>query len=52
MIKIVLDAMGGDNAPQASCEGALLALRADKELTIILAGDPNQIAPYITNAGM
>jgi glycerol-3-phosphate acyltransferase PlsX len=50
MIKIVLDAMGGDNAPQATCEGALLALRADKELTIILAGDPKQIAPYINNA--
>ena len=50
MIKIVLDAMGGDNAPQATCEGALLALRADKELTIILAGDPKQIAPYIINA--
>ncbi len=50
MIKIILDAMGGDNAPQATCEGALLALRADKELTIILAGDPKQIAPYINNA--
>ena len=50
MIKIVLDAMGGDNAPQATCEGALLALRADLDLTIILAGDPNQIAPYINNA--
>lgn len=50
MIKIVLDAMGGDNAPQATCEGALLALRADKKLTIILAGDPKQIAPYINNA--
>ncbi|MGI6233737.1 MAG: phosphate acyltransferase PlsX [Christensenellales bacterium] len=49
-MKIVLDAMGGDNAPQATCEGALLALRADKELTIILAGDPKQIAPYINNA--
>lgn len=50
MIKIVLDAMGGDNAPQATCEGALLALRADKELTIILAGDPQQIAPFIQDA--
>lgn len=50
MIKIVLDAMGGDNAPQATCEGAILALRADLDLTIILAGEPSQIAPYITNA--
>ncbi|NLX82594.1 MAG: phosphate acyltransferase PlsX [Clostridiales bacterium] len=49
-MKIVLDAMGGDNAPQATCEGALLALRADKELTIILAGDPQQIAPFIQDA--
>lgn len=50
MIRIVLDAMGGDHAPQAPCEGALLALRADPELSIVLAGVPAQIEPYIKGA--
>ena len=50
MIKVVLDAMGGDHAPQAPCEGAIAALRADRDLTVILAGDPKVIAPLIKDA--
>ncbi|MDE7265183.1 MAG: phosphate acyltransferase PlsX [Clostridia bacterium] len=38
MIKILVDAMGGDNAPQATVAGAVLASRQDKELYIILTG--------------
>ena len=38
MIKILVDAMGGDNAPQATVEGAVLASERDKELYIILTG--------------
>ncbi len=38
MIKILVDAMGGDNAPQATVAGAVLASQADKELYIILTG--------------
>ena len=38
MIKIIVDAMGGDNAPAAPVEGAVKALSADKEIYIILAG--------------
>ena len=38
MIKILVDAMGGDNAPAAPIEGAVKALENDKELYIILAG--------------
>ena len=37
-MKIYLDAMGGDNAPQAPAEGALEALGMYPELTIELAG--------------
>lgn len=37
-MKIYLDAMGGDNAPQAPAEGALEALIANPGLTIELAG--------------
>ena len=38
MIKILVDAMGGDNAPAAPVEGAVKALEADNEVYLILAG--------------
>ncbi len=38
MIKILLDAMGGDNAPYATVAGAVSALETDKELYLILTG--------------
>lgn len=38
MRKIVIDAMGGDYAPSAPVAGALLALEAHKDLTIVLTG--------------
>ena len=36
---IVVDAMGGDHAPEAPVEGALTALRAFDDLTVTLLGD-------------
>ena len=50
MTRIFLDAMGGDHAPGAACEGALLALRADPELFITLAGVSELILPLLTDA--
>jgi len=47
MIHIYLDAMGGDNAPHCTVEGAIEALRADKELKITLAGDLKQVEPLL-----
>ena len=38
MTKIILDAMGGDNAPQSTVGGAVLALERDRELSLILTG--------------
>lgn len=38
MVKIIVDAMGGDNAPAAPVKGACQALKDDKELYIILTG--------------
>ena len=38
MIRIVLDAMGGDNAPRAIIEGALLALGEYEDISICLVG--------------
>ena len=43
MIKIVLDAMGGDNAPQSTVNGAVLALERDKELYLVLTGRQSEI---------
>ncbi|MCI5131424.1 MAG: phosphate acyltransferase PlsX [Candidatus Electrothrix sp. EH2] len=37
-MKIALDAMGGDQSPELLIEGALRALRKDKQLSIILLG--------------
>ena len=50
MIRIYLDAMGGDNAPQCTVEGAVEILRADPELHIILGGDAQAIEPYLQGA--
>ena len=43
MIKIVIDAMGGDYAPQQQVLGAVAALKKDKDLRLILCGDETQI---------
>lgn len=42
-MKIVVDAMGGDNAPAAAAFGAVRAARKDPELEIILVGDTELI---------
>lgn len=43
MIKIIVDAMGGDNAPFATVAGAVRALERDKELYLILTGRQPEI---------
>ena len=43
MTKIIIDAMGGDFAPQQQVAGAVDALNKDKELYLILVGDESQI---------
>ncbi|MFV0444841.1 MAG: phosphate acyltransferase PlsX [Planctomycetaceae bacterium] len=40
-MRIALDAMGGDNAPQINIDGAIAALRAQPELEVLLVGDPS-----------
>ena len=37
-IQIALDAMGGDHAPRATCEGAVAALREMADVSIQLFG--------------
>lgn len=48
MIHIYLDAMGGDNAPGCTVNGAIEALRNDKDLKITLSGDEAAIKPLLT----
>ena len=48
-MRIFLDAMGGDNAPQAPVEGAIEALRRFPELEISLAGAIDQLEPLLKN---
>lgn len=43
MIKIGIDAMGGDHAPDKIVEGAVLALKKDDTLSICLTGDEQKI---------
>lgn len=48
MTTIVLDAMGGDHAPHAAIEGAVLALRADSQLRVVLTGPESLLRPLLT----
>ena len=43
MIKIVVDAMGGDNSPSVNVKGAIKALEDVKDLSVVLVGDEQQI---------
>ena len=47
---IALDAMGGDNAPDAIVEGAVRALRKFKDIKIILVGPQEKIASLLGGA--
>lgn len=43
MVRIAIDAMGGDFAPQEQVKGCALALERDKDLYLILCGDETAI---------
>ncbi len=49
MIKIAVDAMGGDFAPKEQVNGAMLAIKNIKDIEIILYGDTEVIKPLLTN---
>ena len=50
MIRIALDAMGGDNAPGAAVEGCLMALKERDDISVILVGQSDNIEPLLANA--
>ena len=47
MMRIAVDAMGGDNAPQCNVLGACLALQKNQEIEVILVGRENEIRPIL-----
>lgn len=46
-MRIALDAMGGDHAPGPIVAGALQAVAADPEVTVVLVGDRAQVEPLL-----
>ena len=48
MVKIAVDAMGGDFAPKQQVLGAVDALKKDKDLSVILCGDEPQIKEILS----
>ncbi len=51
MIKIVMDAMGGDYAPKQMVLGAIDAIKQDKEIAVILVGDEEKIKAELALCG-
>jgi len=50
-MRVALDAMGGDHAPGPIVAGAVEAVRADRELRVVLVGDENAVRPHLAEAG-
>ncbi len=50
-MRIALDAMGGDYAPDPNIDGAIAALQADPELEVLLVGDSDTVRPLLEKSG-
>jgi glycerol-3-phosphate acyltransferase PlsX len=50
-MQIALDAMGGDHAPEPIVAGAVQAVAADPNLSVVLVGDQAQVEPALKKAG-
>ena len=50
-MRIALDAMGGDHAPEPNITGAIVALEAHPELEIFLVGDPKPLEAILSASG-
>jgi glycerol-3-phosphate acyltransferase PlsX len=49
MIRLAVDAMGGDYAPKEQIEGAMLAVKRIPDIEIRLYGDEAEVAKYLTD---
>ncbi|PYE52240.1 phosphate acyltransferase PlsX [Paenibacillus barcinonensis] len=50
-MRIVIDAMGGDNAPASTVEGAVAAAAEWTDTEIVLVGDEAQLEPLLSQSG-
>ncbi len=50
MIRVAVDAMGGDLAPKSTVQGALLALKQSDEIEVLLVGRPEAIEAELSGA--
>ena len=50
-MRIIVDAMGGDNAPESAVWGGALAAKEYGE-EVLLVGDPDRIAAILQDKGM
>ncbi|MDF2683428.1 MAG: phosphate acyltransferase PlsX [Brevibacillus sp.] len=46
-MRIAVDAMGGDNAPRSTVQGALAAIKENPSLTVVLVGDEQGIRSHL-----
>ena len=49
MIKVAIDAMGGDNAPDEVVKGALSAVRRCENVQVFLVGKPESVEPLLAS---
>jgi len=49
-MRIALDAMGGDHAPEPIVAGAVQAVAADPELRVVLVGEQSRVEPLLASA--
>jgi len=50
-MRIALDAMGGDHAPQPNVDGAIAAVEANPQLEVVLVGDEPQLHALLEASG-
>ena len=50
-MKLVIDCFGGDKSPAANVEGAVIALKAHEDLSLVLTGDEEKIKAEIARLG-
>jgi glycerol-3-phosphate acyltransferase PlsX len=50
-MRVALDALGGDHGPSPNVAGAVLALQAIPDLTLVLVGDQPRIEALLASAG-
>ena len=50
LVRVAVDAMGGDNAPEAVVQGVVDALNASKEIEVLLVGDQNTVEKCLAGA--